>query len=371
MVEHAAHWTDRVIPYVPVRQWVLTVPWPRRYLLARRPELAKGALHVALDAIFGWYRDRGQSSGVPNGQTGAVTVIQRAGSSANLNLHFHSLVVDGVYHRDEKSGHLWFHHVSAPTSEDVASLVATIADRVENWLAKKGFGREEAAPEQDPEDVQALFQAASMEGRSVLRRSPRRRGRGPRIERELPPRCAVHEGYNLHAGTEVPARDRVGLERLCRYISRPPLARSRLEEREDGSLVLRLKQPWSDGTTEIQFTKLEFMERLCALIPPPRSNQVLYHGILGARAAWRSEVVPLGPESHPSHDHGQKLIRVENASKTPRWLAWAELLRRTFEVDGWACPKCGGRLVLRTVVIRPPATLKILAGLARSSQGPP
>jgi Putative transposase len=33
--------------------------------------------------------------------TGAVTVIQRFGSAANLNIHPHCLVLDGVYQRTE------------------------------------------------------------------------------------------------------------------------------------------------------------------------------------------------------------------------------------------------------------------------------
>ena len=76
------------------------------------------------------------------------------------------------------------------------------------------------------------------------------------------PRCAGFEGYNLHAGVGIKASNREGLERLCRYILRPPLAKSRLERREDGTLVVGLKREWSDGTTAIIFSPLEFVERL-------------------------------------------------------------------------------------------------------------
>jgi hypothetical protein len=53
------------------------------------------------------------------------------------------------------------------------------------------------------------------------------------------------------------ACDRKGLERLCRYIARPPLAKSRLETRNDGTVVIRLKQPWADGTGAIQLSRLD------------------------------------------------------------------------------------------------------------------
>ena len=92
-------------------------------------------------------------------------------------------------------------------------------------------------------------------------------------EMALPPRCAGFEGYNLHAGVGFKATDREGLERLCRYILRPPLAKSRMERMADGTLVVGLKRAWSDGTTSLLFSPLEFVERLVALVPPPRANQ--------------------------------------------------------------------------------------------------
>jgi hypothetical protein len=36
----------------------------------------------------------------------------------------------------------------------------------------------------------------------------------------------------------------------------------------------------------------ELVERLSSLVPPPRKNQILYHGVLAAHSAWRALVVP-------------------------------------------------------------------------------
>ena len=58
-------------------------------------------------------------------------------------------------------------------------------------------------------------------------------------------------GVNVHAQRVVDGRDRKQLERLCRYLARPPLAHERLSELPDGRLRLELKTPWSDGTTAI------------------------------------------------------------------------------------------------------------------------
>jgi hypothetical protein len=35
--------------------------------------------------------------GVPGGHTGSVTVMQRVGSGLNVNLHFHTLVLDEAF----------------------------------------------------------------------------------------------------------------------------------------------------------------------------------------------------------------------------------------------------------------------------------
>ena len=58
-------------------------------------------------------------------------------------------------------------------------------------------------------------------------------------------------------------------------------------------LTFRLKTPWSDGTTHLVLSPLELIEKLAALVPPPRLNRVRYHGILAPNAAGRRLVVPV------------------------------------------------------------------------------
>jgi hypothetical protein len=289
MAERSAWWVDHVIPHVATRQWVLTVPWKRRLLLARRPALLTGVHRVAMQIIERWYAK--QANAPKEGKTGSVTAIQRFGSALNLNLHFHCIFLDGVYVRGS-DGHLKFRPV-VPHTTDVEQLVVAIAAACEDWLSRQGFGPEDEGDDDD--DAQAMIQQAALAGQAAL--GPRAGKRARRVqwvggkEVALPPRCAGFEGYNLHAGVGIKANNREGLERLCRYILRPPLAKSRLERREDGTLVVGLKREWSDGTTALVFSPLEFVERLVALVPPPRANQILYRGVLAGNAAWRAEVV--------------------------------------------------------------------------------
>ena len=80
------------------------------------------------------------------------------------------------------------------------------------------------------------------------------------------PRHAHFEGFDLHANRTVRADDRAGLERLCHYLLRPPLAQGRLERLPDGGVLYTLAHPWSDGTRQLLFQPLELLEKLAALV---------------------------------------------------------------------------------------------------------
>ena len=164
-------------------------------------------------------------------------------------------------------------------------------------------------------------------------------------------------GFDLHAGLVVPAGQRDRLERLCRYALRPPVTQERLRLTDDGQVRLQLRHPWRDGTTDVVFDPVEFLGRLAVLVPRPRINLILYHGVLGPRAAWRADVVR-------RHARGQ-------------W--WASLMERTFGFDVLACPRCGGRLRLIALLDESAVTQRILRHLdlpievpqARPARAPP
>lgn len=82
---------------------------------------------------------------------------------------------------------------------------------------------------------------------------------------------------------------------ISAYVNRPPLAKTRLEARPDGSVSVGMKRTFADGTSAFVYTAEELAERLCAIVPPPRANQTVYHGIFAGNSAWRPEVVPKPP----------------------------------------------------------------------------
>ena len=75
---------------------------------------------------------------------------------------------------------------------------------------------------------------------------------------------------------------------------RPAVAQDRLRQLADGRVVLTLKSPWADGTRQLLFEPLTLLEKLAALIPRPRVNLVVYHGVLAPHGGWRARVVAYG-----------------------------------------------------------------------------
>ena len=92
---------------------------------------------------------------------------------------------------------------------------------------------------------------------------------------------AEADGFTQQANVRVHGRRRKRLERLCRYVARPPIASKRLERLPDGRVRYWLRHAFHDGTRAVVFEPMTFIEKLCALIPPPQANLITYHGVLG------------------------------------------------------------------------------------------
>ena len=376
MAERAAHLIDHVFPDVPVRQWVLSLPYRLRYQLAWDHDLCRAVIAVYLRAVLGWLRRRASRDGVTNGRGGAVAVIQRFGGALNLNVHVHALVLDGVFAKTA-AGALTFHPVRPLTALDVEEVLATVEPRVARLLDRRGLGDDEV-PASDAwvEDAPVLagLAAASVQGRVSLGRDrgarPRPVGNPSEAEGEAvePGRChAGWNGFDLHAGLVVPAGHRERLKRLCRYALRSPVAQERIHLTDDGQLRLQLRQPWRDGTTDVVFDPVEFLARLAVLVPRPRINLILYHGVLAPRAAWRADVVR---RQDSATNQTREADAVERARRQARDQSWASLMARTFGFDVLACPRCGGRLRLIALIEEAAVVERVLRHLGVPTEIP-
>ena len=84
MAETAAHLVDHVLPEQPIRQWVVSFPYPLRFLFATRPAVLTQVLAIVYRAISTFLTRRAGLRVGAGARTGAVTLIQRFGSALNL-----------------------------------------------------------------------------------------------------------------------------------------------------------------------------------------------------------------------------------------------------------------------------------------------
>src|SRR5450759_1183299 len=82
---------DHVLPDVPLRQFVLTMPFPLRFPLAFDGKLLGQVVRIFTDTVATWCQKRHAERGLPAGASGAVTVIHRANSDLRLNPHPHPI----------------------------------------------------------------------------------------------------------------------------------------------------------------------------------------------------------------------------------------------------------------------------------------
>jgi hypothetical protein len=195
----------------------------------------------------------------------------------------------------------------------------------------------------------------------------RRIGSGFGYEGERPeltgPRCASVNGFSLHANTAIPAHRRDQLERLMRYTGRGAVSLERLEQDANGDFMYRFTRPWSDGTTGIKLSPLEFLEKLAALVPLPRVHLVRYGGCLAPHSKLRNAIIPTPRQ--------QGVDGNETKTGTPYW-NWARLLGRVFDLDMGTCPFCRrGSLRIIAAITRESVITRILRPLQLASVPPP
>ena len=394
MADTAAALVDRVLPYADYRRWVVTFPARVRYHLAADPKLATAVNREVLRAIFAWQRRCARALGhKPQraNSNAAVTFVQRFNSALELALDLHILIPDALFLPDLREP---FHpdarprivDLDPPTDDDVATLLDEIIARTLKVLRK--FGRLDEDPDEPPEPHLLLASKSTRAPRTV-----------PYQEEPLPRLCARKDGYSLHAGTAVHRNDRKGLENLCRYGLRPPLAQGRLSRAADGTVLYQMKRRFSDGRHVLRFEPQAFLDRLCALVPPRRFHRVRYAGAIAPHCRGRfaltgrgmhdakDPAAPVASTTAPSAPATAPAVTTAPTAPAPtvrvrhpddpddptrdRRLAWASLMRRSFGIDVLQCPTCSGRMELIATIEDPDVAAKILKHLGLPARAPP
>lgn len=138
MVESSALLVDGILPDTRIRQWVLSLPYELRFLLAHNPEILSDVLKVIHRAISSFLIKKAGLT-IKTGKTGAVTLIQRFGSALNLNIHFHMLFLDGAYGLDEDGDINQFHKIAKPNLKDMQKVLHQICGRIGRLLETRGL----------------------------------------------------------------------------------------------------------------------------------------------------------------------------------------------------------------------------------------
>jgi hypothetical protein len=303
-----------------------------RARLAEDEGIAGSIARTFVRAIVDWQRARApehlelEDAGPAAVQGGAVTVVQRGGSALNLDVHVHALVLDGVYEIRE-DGDPVFHPLPDPTPADMAVISRRVRGAVGRKLARAKRKRDSLAPMQQA-SVEHRVATGPQVDRAVAR--VRAKSEGP-----TPPSHAsagqahAEGGLSIFAAPSLPEDERQGLARLTRYLTRPPIDPTALEPGPGGKIRYRLKKPFADGTTHVEFSSQELMEKLVAMVPDGPSQRLAFHGVLAPAAAQRCKIVPGQLELIPRTPSAG--ARARSGTATPR---------RRVRVGKAAPPRC-------------------------------
>jgi hypothetical protein len=286
MAETSLHLSNNVFAAATlIRQWVLSIPVPLRYMCARNPQLQGKILRLTNAVIAKSIKSSIPGLGLNHKklQTGAVTLIQRFGGHVNLNIHFHMLHVQGAWEINDDKTVATFHAASNPTHDELLACINKIAAGTIKILKRMNLveqgvdGIDVVAENEDNKDPLSNIHAASTQNKIALglRKGKNIRRLIEQLEEEF--RCAEPRmtgdmaasfmGFSLHAGVSVWSSNKARLEQLIRYTARPAVSEERLSQASNGDIIYKLKKPWTDGTTAVIFSPLEFLEKLASLVP--------------------------------------------------------------------------------------------------------
>jgi hypothetical protein len=162
---------------------------------------------------------------------------------------------------------------------------------------------------------------------------------------------------------------KLGVDDRC--VLRPALAQDRLSLTEDGEVVYELKTPYSDGTSRIRMNPLEFLEKLVALVLPPKIHLIRYHGCLAPHSTLRSRIVPKPADE--KEDEPERLSEHEDSrchGSRPYRISWAKILSRVFLTDFEHCEKCGGKMKVISAIMDADIIRRILTHIGVSPDPP-
>jgi len=260
-----------------------------------------------------------------------VAFIHRFGSALNAHLHFHCVVLDGVF-ASAPAGGVVFHPATGIDEPAIAAVQATVRRRLLGSFV--------------------------------------RRGRLERDDAHTMAQWAHGGGFSVDASVRIEATDHAGRERLLRYCARPPFALDRLRALDPERLLYHGAKPGPGGSGPLRLTPLQLIDRLAALVPPPRVHRHRYFGVLAPNSPLRAAVTALAMPAVPPAAAVMPTLpappAAEPALRRAARYAWAVLLARIDEVFPLRCPNGGGEMRIIAFITETAVVRDILLALKRA-----
>ena len=356
MAQTVAHLVDHVIPPVPVRQWVISLPkrlrgvlgdWPKAVAAVTRIFLAEIEKLLCLERLR---CDEQATPPSPRPRVGAVSFLHRFGSGLNRHAHLHAAVTDGVFlpgpHGPD--GLPAFLPARPLTQGDLAALTERVRRRVIAFFKRQGFLNAHAA---------AAMLAWENSGFSI----------------DASVRITLFRPH-LRVSCQP-------LEHLLRYCARPPFALERLSviRDEDGRATkVRYVMPRHKAANWVGPGRGRKST-------PPRKHRHRYHGVFAPNHPLRPAVTALAVANvgkqrdaatggHGGDGHGTEgCCDANHATLKPRShdtsrIAGAKLMARVGEKFPLECPACGGDIRLRGDCRQEPAHFEVRGSQAEEGQ---
>ena len=191
-----------------------------------------------------------------------------------------------------------------------------------------------------------------------------------------------HTGFSVHNRVRVEPEDQPAVERLARYIMRPPISLERVQWGGEGVVHYRAKgghdgRTLPAGDAAEAFDPAEFVARVIMHIPEPRRHLVRYYGWYSnvSRGKRRKAEAENGEVGSAGAGPASRAARAEARDASALRRSWAQLIKRIYEVDPLVCPTCGSEMKVIAFITEHDVVDAILRHLAkaeaRSPRGPP
>jgi hypothetical protein len=174
----------------------------------------------------------------------------------------------------------------------------------------------------------------------------------------------THSGFHSYVGPPIPPTDKDRLERLARYLTRPPIALGSVSLTQEGQVLVTTPPDPRTGEGARVLDPLDFVHVATNQIPDRGSHTVRYLGAYANRlrrthVQRQIEATPTVPAQKVPAGPGDE----DDTFTRSRRSSWARLLRKVLEVDPMVCPQCGSGLKIVAVITDPLTVDRILRHL--------